>query len=415
MRHAAYLSTSRHGIFYFRLPIPSHLHPNRKSSDVKMSLATRCPRVAARLSRQLIIAGQSLLARPTVKAMKYPDIRQHVQNHFRDRLDKFKIGVAEAGPISDDREDGLRALIRAAEGNQTTFIDHAYIDDEDRLLREFCDQQGITAKLTSEDRRLILRDFQKAYLQHAKAALDHNASYSRFELEDAPSVIHRNAAMPLLAADRLDEVAGRHIAEGKRANLWVAKTLTEKSDALNLLAQLTKNKPIRDITKADARSVKSALQKLPKNRNKSPATKGLSLDEMLALEKLPINSIRTLNGYVSHFQTFFKWAVEQGYATDNVFEGMRFRMAKRDKSIQRDAFTSAQLKVMFMHLTENPDGLVGATAAIDRPPTGEVCAAGCIDTHKQKCVRLSEANLQTIYQRRKLRRMIPNNRTGKAT
>jgi hypothetical protein len=143
-------------------------------------------------------------------------------------------------------------------------------------LREFCDQQGITAKLTSEDRRLILHDFQKAYLQHAKAALDHNTSYSRFELEDAPSVIHRNAVMPLPAADRLDEVAGRHIAEGKRANLWVAKTLTEKSDALNLLAQLTKNKPIRDVTKADARSVKSALQKLPKNRNKSPATKGLS-------------------------------------------------------------------------------------------------------------------------------------------
>ncbi|SHK90070.1 hypothetical protein SAMN05444414_102183 [Roseovarius marisflavi] len=27
MRHAAYLSTSRHGIFYFRLPIPSELHP----------------------------------------------------------------------------------------------------------------------------------------------------------------------------------------------------------------------------------------------------------------------------------------------------------------------------------------------------------------------------------------------------
>ncbi len=43
-----------------------------------------------------------MLALPTVKAMEYPDIRQHVQNHFRDRLNKFKIGVAEAGLISDD-------------------------------------------------------------------------------------------------------------------------------------------------------------------------------------------------------------------------------------------------------------------------------------------------------------------------
>ena len=158
--------------------------------------------------------------------------------------------------------------------------------------------------------------------------------------------------------DLLSEIAERHIEEGIRSRLWVAKTLTEKRDALNLLSQLTKDKPMCAVTKADARMVKTALQKLPKNRNKSPATKGMSLDEMLNAEGLPTASIRTLNGYISHFETFFKWAVEQGYSAENVFGGMRLRMPKRDKTSQRDAFTVEQLNLMFKHQIENPIGFV---------------------------------------------------------
>ena len=358
MRHAAYLSTSRHGIFYFRLPIPPRLHPNHKNTDVRLSLGTRCPRAASRLSRLLIIAGQSMLARPIVQSMKYPDIRQHVQNHFRDRLAKFKIGVAESDPISDERLLGLKAVIGAAESDQQTFLNYTYIDDDERLLREFCEQEGITETLTSEDRRLILHDFQKAYLQHAKAALAHNANYSEFDLENKPLATPCNNVEDTKPNDRLNDVADSHILEGQRSGLWMAKTVTEKRDALKLLGQLTKNKYISEFTKADARAVKDALQRMPKNRNKAPATKGLTLDEMLTQENLPKASIRTLNGYMSNFQSFFKWAVEQGYVAENVFEGMRFRMPKRDKSSQRDAFTTPQLNVMFEHLTENPTGLV---------------------------------------------------------
>ncbi|WP_370515392.1 DUF6538 domain-containing protein [Paracoccus sp. S-4012] len=40
---AAYLSRSRHGIFYFRWPIPQHLHPTGKRGHVRHSLRTRCP------------------------------------------------------------------------------------------------------------------------------------------------------------------------------------------------------------------------------------------------------------------------------------------------------------------------------------------------------------------------------------
>ncbi len=176
MRHAAYLSASRHGIFYFRMPIPELLHPSHKSADLKLSLGTRCPKVASTLARLLIVTGQSLLAQPTVQAMIYPEIRMHVQNHFRQRLIKFKARVADAGPRDDDRLKALRDVIQAAERDLGTFVNLTHIGDEDRLLSDFCEKEGKSEELSPNDRQLVLRTYQQAYLQHAKTALDYNDS-----------------------------------------------------------------------------------------------------------------------------------------------------------------------------------------------------------------------------------------------
>jgi hypothetical protein len=66
MRLAAYLTASRHGIFYFRYPLPIANHPTQKRGHVKVSLSTREPRLARHLARLLSVAGQSLLAQPMV-------------------------------------------------------------------------------------------------------------------------------------------------------------------------------------------------------------------------------------------------------------------------------------------------------------------------------------------------------------
>jgi len=40
MRLAAYLCTSRHGIFYFRFPVPVECHPDQKRGHIKISLGS---------------------------------------------------------------------------------------------------------------------------------------------------------------------------------------------------------------------------------------------------------------------------------------------------------------------------------------------------------------------------------------
>ena len=53
MRLTAYLCTSRHGIFYFRFPLPIDRHASHKRQHIKVSLGTREPKAAAGQGRNL--------------------------------------------------------------------------------------------------------------------------------------------------------------------------------------------------------------------------------------------------------------------------------------------------------------------------------------------------------------------------
>ena len=98
MRLTAYLCTSRHGIFYFRFPLPPEFQPARKRGHIKVSLGTREPSVAQRLARFLTLAGQTILARPKVRAMRYDEMRGHVRDHFGKLLHDFRERSAATGP-----------------------------------------------------------------------------------------------------------------------------------------------------------------------------------------------------------------------------------------------------------------------------------------------------------------------------
>ncbi|MGB7321845.1 MAG: DUF6538 domain-containing protein [Albidovulum sp.] len=143
MHHAAYLTTSRHGIFYFRWPIPVGFHPQRRRTDIKISLGTRSPSTARQLSRMMISAGQSLILKASQRNMRYQDIRQHVQDHYRNLLRGFKEDVSAHGPIEGQRLDSLRTSKDWAETDPEDFLGIGYPDGLDGLLRKFCELAGV--------------------------------------------------------------------------------------------------------------------------------------------------------------------------------------------------------------------------------------------------------------------------------
>lgn len=217
--------------------------------------------------------------------------------------------------------------------------------------------------LAPEQEQLLSQEYRKGYRSFLKAALDQHAIFEQYMLKDnldATASAHSLPTTDTMATEAVpfSEVVQEYLSEGQRGHLWAAKTISEKRDALDLLGLITNNKPMAHLTKADARKAKEVLTKLPKNRSKQPRTRDLALEDMLVLDGVEKLATRTINAYLSAFQSFAAWAVNNGHALENVFTGTRVPNKIRDKSTQRDAFNPAQLRLMHTHLALNPDNLV---------------------------------------------------------
>jgi len=136
MRHAAYLITSRHGIFYFRFPLPHQIHPQCIRSDVKLSVGTRDPMIAQKLSRVLVLAGQSAMARASNTVMRYDEIRRHVQDQLKTTLAEFRDRIASDGPLDEAALDALRATQGLAENDLDTVAPWHHLLGLDNYCRQ---------------------------------------------------------------------------------------------------------------------------------------------------------------------------------------------------------------------------------------------------------------------------------------
>jgi uncharacterized protein DUF6538 len=310
MRLAAYLSTSRHGIFYFRFPIPADRHPSHKRSHLKVSLGTRDPRHAQRLSRLLTLAGQSALARPMVSSMRYDEMRDHVREHFCQLLRDFREKSAATGPASGMDLDALKAGRGLADGDPDDWAAVTPYGDGDGLLRAFCELRGISEVPEDRERVMMVAELQKGYRDYIARALEHTAEFSTLAVEQDVTLGHSKAlttdlntptevdAMPLA------DVVSRYFDELQRTNALATKTEGEKRDALALMSELTGDKPLAHMTKTEAQNVKAALFKLPKNRRKNPKTRDLPLSEALEVSGVERIAARTMNVYLGHKRWF---------------------------------------------------------------------------------------------------------------
>lgn len=364
MRLAAYLCTSRHGIFYFRFPLPVECHPAQKRGHIKVSLGTREPREARQLARFLGVAGQSVLTQPMVRAMRYDDMRNHVRDHFGNLLREFRERCATNGPASGLDVDALRAAQGLSEGDAGAWANVTHSEGADGLLRTFCMARGIVPEPKGRERDLLLAELQKGYREYITRALEHTADFDTLQLEQSGKPASQSQQARVAGntseadARPLADVLSRYFAELERTEALAAKTESEKRDALSLMAELTSDKPPAHMTKADAQEVKAALFKLPKNRSKNRKTRDLPLSEMLELPGVERIAARTMNVYLGHMQHFCGWAVNNGYATENVFHGLRLKRTTRGSDQGRRAFTADALRLMFSHLTDPHSPLV---------------------------------------------------------
>ena len=362
MRIAAHLCRSRQGVFYFRWPLPRQVRQTGSATDIKISLGTRLPDVAAYLSRLMVLAGQSIRFPSSLQTMRYDEMKKHVHEYFRGQLVIFKERLAASGPDASNSREIFETALAIAHGPLDDFMHLHDFGSENSMLAKFLEERSLGQDLPQETVRTISSELQKAYSAVLKTALGQTQAVQSYDFDD-----HTPARLQVVAAaatqqrersETLKTVVQQYIAEGTHTGEWRAKTISEKEDALSFLRELIGDKPVSDITKADARKAKEALLKLPKNRRKAPATRTLSLTAALAATGVERISSRTINSYISHFQSFMEWSGKQGHCEDNPFKDMRVSTKAATSPNDRQAFTAQQLQLMFLHLTSNPNCLV---------------------------------------------------------
>jgi hypothetical protein len=112
MKLSAYLSPSRHGVYYFRWPLPRA--EDHKRSTVRISLRTKCPDRAGDLARHLASCGRLVRYNKALARLRQDEMREMVRSYFAASLDRYVERLNDTG-LPDRSLDALRQELAAHE------------------------------------------------------------------------------------------------------------------------------------------------------------------------------------------------------------------------------------------------------------------------------------------------------------
>ena len=159
----AHLAISRHGIYYFRWPLPAALHPERKSSTIKVSLQTRDPKEALRWSRILSYVGQVGISHGIGHGMTFEEIRKLLLAHFSQMLTERKAQIAMGGRLSQldiSAFEGGRAFAQEAVQDGGSLIPDG---NDDELVSRFMDKYGLDIQPGTDAYKNLGTELKRAY------------------------------------------------------------------------------------------------------------------------------------------------------------------------------------------------------------------------------------------------------------
>ncbi|WP_412507225.1 tyrosine-type recombinase/integrase [Roseovarius sp. SYSU LYC5161] len=350
---SSYLSPSRHGIYYFRWPIPSSLEGKR--TTVRISLRTRCPDRAGDLARHLACCGKLLKETNALDGLRQSEIREKVQAFFKAQLDQYILWLDGRGLSKNALRDAREEILDHEDflGSGTANPLWLPVSRFKRTMDVSEDQWDASQPRITEELRKGRRDMLRRVVEAAER-LEH---YS-YEDDAAPFATTSPAVSTaaLAASSSLGAALDDFIAEYSRQ--WAKKTIGQNRAYLNILVEyFGSDRVLASITKQDASDVKKVLQALPASRNTKPKLKAMPLMQVIKEPGHKKIAGKTINSHIQMFKMFFDWAERHGHAPHTLFEGMKVRKDKASET-QRKPFSPEQARLIYTELIQNPSGLV---------------------------------------------------------
>lgn len=316
-----------------------------------MSLKTRDPKAALRISRSASQSAERLIEAGEKQGMRYEDIREVLRKHFQGLFDKHAEQIAASGRLND--------LDRSALETGPELLEFVATPEK---ISGFIAKYNLSIEPGTEPYRWLQEEIRAAYSSYCKAVLKHDADFETYAFGvgtlPAPKDSERIGVKPV-AIMTVSALGEAYEAEKKLARQWVAKTELEKADHIKLLKEiLGADTDISSLGPVAGKRVKDTLSAYPKNRAKSAITRGKSLEEVLGLKGVDTLHATTINKYLQTYSDMFEWANRNGFVEKNVFSGLTIRQGRRDGDGQRKAFTAGQITSIVDAVTGNENAFV---------------------------------------------------------
>lgn len=193
MFRPAYLSLSRHNIYYFRYPLPAALSEGNGRSFLKLSLHTRNPKEALQVGKQLEYHLNRILSDKRFYEMPYTKARQLLTTFFSQKLDERKRQIAQSGRLQDldviAYENSRDFAIQAIEDKDSDLDPFTPIGD---TLKQFMAINSLNdLNDRSPEYKHLKTEFKYAYRSFCEDVLSYNSSLDDYVLEAANKPLER--------------------------------------------------------------------------------------------------------------------------------------------------------------------------------------------------------------------------------
>jgi integrase len=150
------------------------------------------------------------------------------------------------------------------------------------------------------------------------------------------------ARIPAESGARLFEQIDKYLGEKERGGEWTPQTVKDVRGDFEQFKAILGDLPIHKVQHEALNQLQETLLQLPANINKNPATRGKTIDEILALE-LPPQTASTVGKKWGRVITFFTWLEGKGLVDRNYAAGKK----PKARAQSQEKFSSSDLSALF--------------------------------------------------------------------
>ena len=314
--------------------------------------------------------AEAIAQRGELDGMQPVEIKKLIHQHFKEVLERRKAEIDALGVSAADRKRHRHGLA-VADQAVADDVGPAFSTDNAAQVQWFSNTHGLGLQPHTVAHEVCGRELRRYYQSYHRGVLayldEQDEDYSLGSRRQGGAAVPSAAAAtpPVAALHKsepvvsLEQVIDSFIAEQQRGKRWAVKTQLDKDQYFGLLKEIIGPAiDIRSVAALQARQVKDAVLRYPKNRNKLPSLRDLPLDAVLARDGDEKLATKTVNQYLQAYNSLFDWAKRNGYIDDNVFTGMTVHGDKRRTQEKREPFSPSQVRVIFSALTTPNSGLV---------------------------------------------------------